>query len=243
MKQTFEPFCNQQLFPHEGGYVDHPRDPGGATNMGITLATLSKWRGKTVSKADVRALSRDEAMRIYRAEYWNKTGPNGADMMLAGPDAALFDVSVNSGVGRSRQWYPLTVGKSAQDAVKAVCTRRRSFFQSLKTFDTFGRGWMRRVNAVEAWALAWSYKAVGANPSEMLKIEAKKSQATVKKVDAGTAGTTGAVVMGAPAAPLVDWLTIAAVSIPILLAIGFLVYKSFEHRDRATAMNNEAENV
>lgn len=242
MKQTFNEYM-PQLLKHEGGYVDHPRDPGGATNMGITLATLSRWRGKTVSKADVRALSRNEALSIYRAEYWNKTCPDGADLMLAGPDAALFDVAVNSGIGRAKQWYPLTVGKSAEAAVKAICARRRSFFQSLSTFSVFGKGWMRRVNSVEAWALAWSYKVVGADPSEMLKSEARKSESTVKKVDAATAGTTGAVIVGAPAAPPVDWLTIAAVSIPILLAIGFLVYKSFEHRDRATAMNDEAANV
>lgn len=242
MKQSYDEYF-PHLLKHEGGYVDHPRDPGGATNMGITILTLSNWRGKPVTKKDVMNLTKNEANAIYRSKYWNKTGPNGADNMLVGPDVALFDVCVNSGRGRSDKWYSLTIGKSAQEAIKLLCARRRSFFQSLSTFSVFGKGWMRRVNSVEAWALAWSYRAVGANPSEMLKNEAKKSQATVKKVDAGTAGTTGAVVISAPAAPPVDWLTIVAVSIPILLAIGVLVYKSFEHRHRATAMNQEAENV
>jgi len=239
VKQTFEPFTNQQLFPHEGGYVDHPSDPGGATNMGITIATLSAWRGKPVSKKDVKELTHNEALSIYRARYWDKTGPNGADAMLAGPDAALFDICVNSGRGRSDQWYPLTVGKSAIDAVKAICARRRAFFQSLKTFKTFGKGWMRRVNEVEAWSIAWSYRAVGADPSGVLKSEANASRVVVKRVDTGNAAVTGTTVASASAAP-VDWMTIAMVATPVAIGIGFLIYKSFEHRSRSDAMEKEA---
>lgn len=236
MKQTFSAYF-PHLLKHEGGYVDNPADPGGATNMGITLATLREWRGRAVTKADVRSLSREEVESIYRARYWNKIR---ADELLAGPDAALFDVAVNSGVGRAVQWMHLTIGKNAQDATKAICARRRAFFQSLKTFSTFGRGWMRRVNEVEAWALAWSYRAVGANPSEMLKTEAGKSRGTVKKFDATNGGVTGATAVAGAQSGGADWWLIAAVGIPCLIAIGFLIYKSFEHRGRADALNAEA---
>ena len=232
MKQTFNAYF-PHLLKHEGGYVDHPHDPGGATNMGITLATLREWRGRPVTKADVRALTREEAESIYRARYWNKIR---GDEMLAGPDAALFDVAVNSGVGRAVQWMHLTVGKNAQDATKAICARRRAFFQSLRTFSTFGRGWMRRVNEVEAWALAWSYRAVGANPSKILKAEADESRSTVKKIDATNGGVTGASITAGAQSGNADWWLIAAVSIPCLIAIGFLIYKSLEHHGRADAL-------
>ena len=59
------------LFESEGGYVDNPKDPGGCTSMGITIGTLKDWRGEPVTCDDVRALSRDEASKIYFAKYWN----------------------------------------------------------------------------------------------------------------------------------------------------------------------------
>lgn len=232
MKQTLDEYF-PQLLKHEGGYVDHPKDPGGATNLGITIKTLSNWRGHPVTKADVRALTRAEAVSIYRANYWNKIR---GDELLAGPDAALFDIAVNSGPGRAVQWMHLTVGKNAVDAIKAISSKRRAFFQSLSTFKTFGRGWMRRVNEVEAWAIAWSYRAVGANPSGVLKAEANASRATVKKVDATNGGVTGASVAAGANSGGVDWVTIAAVGLPVLLAIGVLIYKSVEHRGRAEAL-------
>jgi hypothetical protein len=54
----------------EGGYVNHPADPGGATNMGITQRVLADWRGRSVTAADVKALTRAEAAGIYRRLYW-----------------------------------------------------------------------------------------------------------------------------------------------------------------------------
>gem|GEM_PF-6374819 len=76
--------CLAHVLASEGGYVDHTKDPGGATNMGITLATLQEWRGRPIAKTDVRDLTRDEAAAIYRAKYWNKVKgddlPAGLDL-------------------------------------------------------------------------------------------------------------------------------------------------------------------
>ncbi len=237
MKQTFDQFLSQ-LFKHEGGYVDHPRDPGGATNLGITLATLSRWRGCTVSKAEVRALRKDEAAAIYRAEYWNKID---ADSLRAGPDAALFDVAVNSGVGRARQWKPLALGNDAVAAVKAVCARRRAFFRSLRTFDVFGKGWMRRVNEVEAWSIAWAVKVQGGNVRATLDNEAKASDR--KATTAGTAAGTGGAgtAATAPQAAQIDWITLFAVGIPIGLALAWLVYVTIANLSRASAMKEQPD--
>src|SRR5690606_5273554 len=59
------------ILASEGGYVDHPDDPGGATNMGITIGRLSAWRGRKVTKQEVKNLTRGEALEIYKACYWD----------------------------------------------------------------------------------------------------------------------------------------------------------------------------
>jgi lysozyme family protein len=162
MKDTFDAYL-PELFKHEGGYVDHPADPGGATNFGITLGTLQSFRGKPVSKGDVRNLTKREAGLIYRARYWDAIG---GDSLPAGVDAVAFDIAVNHGVGRWRQWAPIIKGLAPDDAIRALCERRRRFYRSLKTFPTFGKGWMRRANEVEIWALKWASNNATDKPSE-----------------------------------------------------------------------------
>lgn len=152
----------------EGGYVDHPADPGGATNMGITRATLGSWRGRAVSKQDVRALKRTEAAMIYKAQYWNAAH---CAELPPGVDVAVFDLAVNSGVSRAirllqralrvtedAHFGPKTAAAcrtmAASMLVRKLCTERRVFLQQLSTFPVFGRGWLARVTALEALALA-----------------------------------------------------------------------------------------
>lgn len=152
----------------EGGYVDHPRDPGGATNMGITHGTLARWRGRPVSKRDVRRLTRSEAGAIYRKLYWDRVE---ADRLPTGVDYAVFDAAVHSGPRRAVRWLQAAVGArpdgvvgpetlakaaiaSAETAVRRLCRRRLRFLQSLRTWRTFGKGWARRMNRVERTALA-----------------------------------------------------------------------------------------
>lgn len=172
MRNNFER-CLALTLAHEGGYSDHPLDPGGATNWGVTQATLSRARGRAVTKADVRALSRDEAAAIYRRLYWDAV--NGDDLP-AGVDATVFDHAVNSGpaaalrILRAALGLPLAASlsvtleacaKARADAlVRELCRRRMSFLRALHTFPTFGRGWTRRVDAVQAGAL----KMVEARP-------------------------------------------------------------------------------
>ena len=89
-----------RVLDREGGYVDHPHDRGGPTNHGITMNTLSSWRGQPVSAADVKALSRAEAGKIYRNRYWHAPGLGslGLPDLLA---EAVFDTAVNSGPTRA----------------------------------------------------------------------------------------------------------------------------------------------
>lgn len=164
--------CLAHVLASEGGYVDHPDDPGGATNMGITRATLAAWRGiapvSALPKEAVRGLERAEAAAIYRARYWDRCRCGD---MPAGLDLALFDFAVNSGPDRAVRMVQALVGVTRDGAVgpvtlaaigrrdpaalvDALCRERLRFLEGLAGFSTFGRGWTARVAAVRATALA-----------------------------------------------------------------------------------------
>lgn len=160
--------CLSEVFKYEGGFVNNPKDPGGATNFGITRNVLAAHRGHVVSVDDVRNMKRAEAAEIYRAEYWNAI--NG-DALPAGVDLAVLDYAVNSGVSRAVKALQTALGQrpdghlgivtmnavqeaSADDLVRKICGARLRFMRSLGTFSTFGEGWTRRVNSVQAVALS-----------------------------------------------------------------------------------------
>jgi lysozyme family protein len=159
--------CLPLILEHEGGYVDHPQDPVGATNLGITIGTLSRWLGREATKAQVRALTPTSVAPIYRAYYWL---PVKGDAMPAGVDYAVFDYAVNSGVGRAVRHLQDILGVTVDGAIgaetmaeigrqnpdfviRALCERRLDYLKSLPTWPTFGRGWERRVQRVEDHAL------------------------------------------------------------------------------------------
>jgi len=169
--------CLEQVLRHEGGYADHPADPGGATNMGITIKTLARWRGiepwSKLEKAEVKRLQKSEAAQIYRAIYWNRC--KGAELM-AGVDLAVFDYAVNSGPDRvikalQRQVSvvadgyvgPLTLAalrsREAAAIIDALCDQRLGFLGRLTTFAIFGRGWSSRVADIRKAALAMTGSA------------------------------------------------------------------------------------
>lgn len=172
MSDTRFETCLAHVLRHEGGYVDHPSDPGGATNMGITHKTLARWRQVSpwweLPKSEVQKLSHGEAGLIYRALYWNACR---AGELPPGIDLAVFDYAVNSGPDRAirtlqaalgvvvdGQVGPLTLGAAARaDAariINAICDRRLGFLKALASFPTFGNGWTKRVASVRAAALA-----------------------------------------------------------------------------------------
>ncbi len=164
-------FAVAEIFKHEGGYVDHKNDPGGATNMGITRRTLASWRGAKpywkLPKSEVKNLKKSEAKRIYKAQYWDRVNGN---KLPSGLDLALFDFAVNSGSFRAVKMLQRQV-KVRQDGIVGVitlaainrqialigarkiiqnlCRARLGFLRRLKIFSTFGRGWKRRVVSVE----------------------------------------------------------------------------------------------
>jgi lysozyme family protein len=140
----------EDLFPRvmafisrwEGGFVNHPSDPGGATNMGITIGTLTRWRtaqGRPKPTVeDVRNLTRAEADAIYRAYYW---GPSGAAKATDYATALLLmDSGVLHGVGAPQAWVK-EYGYNAW----AIAARRLRVYTASQNWATFGRGWTNRV--------------------------------------------------------------------------------------------------
>jgi len=166
MRATYEEAL-ARVFAHEGGYSNHPDDPGGPTNFGITLADYRRYVKPDATAADVRAMRIDEAKTIYRARYWDALR---CDELPAGVDYAVFDYGVNSGVGRvarvlqrllhvpiDGRMGPATIATArVTDPARLIvtlCDERLRFLQSLRTWPVFGRGWARRVAEVRATAL------------------------------------------------------------------------------------------
>lgn len=154
--------CLDEVLRHEGGYADHPSDPGGATNLGVTRKTLARWRGVSpwwkLTKGQVQGLGRDEARKIYQALYWT---PSKGPELPAGLDLALFDFAVNSGPPKAAKALqrelkvkpdgligPLTfealkrraLAAGTAGLIVALCNGRLTFLQRLATTAVFGKG-------------------------------------------------------------------------------------------------------
>jgi lysozyme family protein len=161
------------VLKHEGGWADHPADPGGATMKGVTKRTLEAHLGREVTKDELRAISDETLAAIYRRGYWDAVW---ADELPAGVDYVVFDCAVNSGPRRAilfaqavaRVTQDGAIGPKTLAAIKAACAEgaegfieeyseaRQAFLQALPTFQVFGRGWTRRVDDVEVTAARMS---------------------------------------------------------------------------------------
>lgn len=157
------------VLAHEGGYVNHPKDPGGATNRGVTQTVYNDWRvANGLAEKNVRDISDAEVMAIYKRRYWDAVR---GDDLPAGVDYCLFDFAVNSGTSRAARYLqeavgvdvdgkigPVTIGAAKaefpQDLISAICDARMAFLKRLTTFATFGKGWSRRVEDVRCKARA-----------------------------------------------------------------------------------------
>ena len=163
--------CLAEILKHEGGFVNHPRDPGGITNLGVTKATYEAWVGHPVPEQIMRDLTPDHVRALYKARYWDAVK---ADEMPAGVDLCLFDFGVNAGPVRARKYLQLVVGSvadgiigpntmrqvqqyiqphGAEGLVNAYQDARERYYRKLRHFPTFGRGWLRRVKEVRETAL------------------------------------------------------------------------------------------
>jgi lysozyme family protein len=168
MQSNFEN-CLKLMLAHEGGYVNHPQDPGGMTNLGVTKRVWEEWVGHEVDEKQMRALTPETVAPLYKRKYWDAVR---ADELVDGVDYCVFDVAVNSGPGRAIKFLQSCIGttpdggfgpatlaavkeaeKDPTRLIEMYCAKRLEFLQSLKTFETFGKGWSRRVQEVKDKAL------------------------------------------------------------------------------------------
>ncbi len=166
MRENFDKSL-AELLKHEGGFVNHPSDPGGATNLGVTQAVWEDWIDRAVSEENMKALTPAKVAPLYREMYWDRVK---GDKLPSGVDYCVFDAAVNSGASRAAKWLQTTVGAVADGAIgeqtlKQVLltnpqmlidkysANRLAFLQRLSTWPTFGKGWERRVEEVRVTAL------------------------------------------------------------------------------------------
>ena len=148
------------VFKHEGGYVNHPEDPGGETKYGISK--------RAYPDVDIANLTKYEAERIYKEDYWDKVM---GDQLPAAIALVVFDTAVNMGIRRAVKFLQETVNakvdgiigpKTVANACKAFdhpefvidsyLNKRMKRYRALSTFKTFGKGWTRRVEDVREHA-------------------------------------------------------------------------------------------
>lgn len=144
-----------ELLGHEGGYVDHPKDPGGATRWGVT-ERVARANGYT---GDMRQFPVEMAKDIYRREYWDAVR---ADELPVALRYAVFDAAVNSGPAQAAKWLQRAVGTIVDGKIgpQTLMAARRGdpyrvrglmlaerlrFMTNLPTWPAFGKGWARRI--------------------------------------------------------------------------------------------------
>lgn len=229
----------------EGGYVNHPKDPGGATDRGITQKTYDAWnKSKGKPLKPVRGISKKEADDILFSEY---LGPIRFNNLPSGIDYCLADFSVNSGPGRAVREAQRVVGVSMdgimgnktlaaikdmdeEDFIKRYQAARLAFMKSLKTWGTFGKGWTTRVKDVETRALAMAREdddvdTVVAKPTKAPEKADEAKKDIVKEVLKDPANLVP--VAGALATPFVSGTGPVqyAVAIVIVLGVLFVAYR------------------
>jgi len=150
--------CLKMLLSHEGGFVNHPEDPGGITNLGVTKKVYDEWIDRNSTEQEMRDLTPADVGPIYKKNYWDRVK---GDSLPSGLDWAAFDWCVNSGKSRPSKAIqravgatqdgsigPATIGlimeKDPKFIIEYVYDVRQGFYESLDTFKTFGRGWTRR---------------------------------------------------------------------------------------------------
>jgi len=146
----------EMVLHHEGGYVNHPNDPGGETKYGISK--------RAYPEIDIANLTEEDAEEIYFKEYWSKI--KGEDLP-SGVACVVMDYGVNSGISRASKALQRACGiekgdviigphslaavwatvkdKGEKQVIDEVTNTRREFIRSLSTYETFGKGWERRI--------------------------------------------------------------------------------------------------
>ncbi len=234
---------------HEGGWADHPADPGGATMKGVTLHTFRRYVKADATKDDLRAITDEQIATVYYRHYWAAVN---AQALPSGVDYAVFDFAVNSGPSRAAKYLQRIVGTAVDGRIgpktlKAVaamdpseiitklCDARMAFLRKLKHWPTFGRGWTRRVSEVRQAAL----NMVG-HPADVKRIPVPVEKPVVKDPEnldkpmtkSKTVWMWLTTAIGAPLAALadLDWRVQLVI---VAVIVGFAIYAIKRRHDLA----------
>jgi lysozyme family protein len=159
--------CLELVLKHEGGYIDHPKDPGGRTNLGVTQRVWEEWVGHPATEKDMRELTPAIVAPMYEMRYWRTSY---CEKLPRGLDLLVFSMAVNAGAGRSVKLLqdaigvvtdgvigPNTMAKINEANVETLIDKfseaRTAYYKGLKLFPVFGRGWLNRTDKERLEAL------------------------------------------------------------------------------------------
>lgn len=248
--------CLAETLRYEGGYADHPRDPGGATMRGVTQRTYDRYRARQGKPSrPVKLIAESELQAIYRGGYWN---PVRGDELAWGADLTVFDFGVNSGPSRAVRYLQKAIGAkvdgvfgpktlerqravAGERIIKKVNAARSSFVRGLSTFEVFGKGWSRRIASVEAKSMSMYLTSIRTGEYTRKRIlgdEAKAARSTASKQSKSATGA-GAGSAASPAGwETLDWIGWGLTAGLVLLAV-WLVFRAVHNRNRARAFAAE----
>lgn len=155
---------------HEGGHVNDPKDPGGETNLGISDRRDGIIDGKADIDGDgvpdvvISKITVAQAEQVYYHDYWIPCRCGDLPPPVA---VVLFDTAVNCGNNRAIRMLQKAIGvkddgvigsktinaankMDAASTARLMADERLAFYRGLKTFNHFGKGWTRRVDALVA---------------------------------------------------------------------------------------------
>lgn len=156
----------EQMLASEGGWSNHSADPGGMTNLGVTKRVWEEWVGRESNEKEMRSLTPEMVAPLYKRKFWDACK---CDELPTGVDYLVFDFAVNAGPGRSAKILQTAIGVPADggigpitlaavkeqnpvELIEKFSDAKESFYRSLNTFETFGKGWLNRVAAVKVKA-------------------------------------------------------------------------------------------
>jgi len=151
------------LLKSEGGFVNHPKDPGGMTNLGMTRGAYESYLGRSVTEQEMRSLTKADVAPVYKKNYWDAVH---GDELPVGIDYLLFDFAANAGAYQAVKTAQKALGITADGAIGPVTLKalgnvnadefidkfseaKKNFYQSLDTFTAFGQGWLNRIALVK----------------------------------------------------------------------------------------------
>lgn len=254
-----------KVFKDEGGYTNDPKDPGGATNWGITINDARMYWKPNATAADVKAMPKSVAEGIYRSKY---AAPVCYDLLPAGFDYTVLDAGINSGIGRAIPWAAKSLGLAtgtkinqivvaagtAPDKVKLIqkyWANRLAFLHSLKTWSHFGGGWGKRVATGEALAVKlWLTFGAAMTPAQVNgKLQTESDKAKVSQKNNAQATVATSIPTGGAAGSSGSWwdhlsmggkVAIIAGAALAVVAVVYFARKYWIHGHRAEAYAAEA---